>query len=782
MAISTFLHLLMLEFKKTYILVFLSLTSIHFICYSQTDSLSFQKKSIMKRENLNIKNSAHKVLPDSSSKQKLNSDSLRSEVKSKMRGTDFGSKVKKIIPSGSISLGYDYGFLPYTVNMPSPASAYKTEGVVGLDILNIPLDVTWFYSSQKNLIGLNNYFRISYNVDRYKDKLNSNLSNNIDSYKNKLGGLNAKRQDVMQKMAYSDYLSSISPDKWPIDTTSLKTKIIVPGSFNTSTLTSLDEPNVGTYTTSVKVPSYTSKSDSLIQVKQNYKHKVDSVKDAYYAYKSQYDQINDSIANTKKKIEELESFRSGDPKQYLGKVPYYNRAQNVLSGIRKLEIGLCYPSHSTFLVSNIPVRGVNLEYSKKKGFFAFTYGTTVNTMLYSNRNVEGFLYNVRNSYNYFDFNNTTAGRKIISAKFGIGSKEDNHLFAGFLVGKGKNSYLPSLNESSTSNNVESNLIVELDARCKIGRSSSFDIIMGKSSIKDEDLNFDFIQRAMQEIISPYRSFALLTKFSTKLDLTNSSISASFRWVDPFFKSFGVGFIRSDNMRYEIKLDQPLSKKLKYTGMFRYEEDNLLRLMSYKNHFYSFSNTITYRIKRGLMVRVGYTPLFRTLTTEGSSITNKNSITNCILTYMPRTRKVNMQFNALYNYYLVNTDTSQLNFQNVAYYHQIQFKNGFKTGFNGSWFRNSLQDSTNNNVILSMLDMGYDFKGGSSVSVGGKCAYKLNGTLYPGFIAKINLKLFRSLYWENQVEKFIVGDLFNGYDLYNLQKFPYYCSTKLTFNF
>lgn len=52
--------------------------------------------------------------------------------------------VKKLVPGGTMSLGYDYGFLPYTVNMRSPASAIRTEGLIETDVLGIPLDVTFF--------------------------------------------------------------------------------------------------------------------------------------------------------------------------------------------------------------------------------------------------------------------------------------------------------------------------------------------------------------------------------------------------------------------------------------------------------------------------------------------------------------------------------------------------------------------------------------------------------------------------------------------------------------
>jgi hypothetical protein len=693
---------------------------------------------------------------------------------------NFGfARFKKIVPAGTISTGYDYGFLPYTVNTAAPSSAFKSEGRVSVNVFNIPLEATWFYSSQKNLIGLNNYFRISYDAGRYKDQLNSKLNSNMDAYKSQLGSLNAERQNLVQKMAYADYLSTLSVDKWPLDKPAYNKPAIPP------TVDLHDTTGVaGSYSTpdTLRNTAYSAKADSVRDKAEYYNYKSDSVKAAYNQYKEKYGQINDSIKKTQRKIDEIESLMNGDRSAYANRIPYFNKIQNFLSGVKRFEVGLCYPGHSTFLANNIPVRGINMEYGKNNVYFAFTYGTTVSTLLYSPKNIDGFLQNVRNSYNYFDFNNVAEGRKILAVKFGAGTKEGNHVFVGFMLGKGQTSYISPTNEIPAFIGKESNVVLEADIKYKLAKNTVADLIIGKSSLKDEALSYDVIRGAVKEIFSNYRSNALLARINTKIPFTKTSLGFSFRYIDPFFKSFGVGFMRSDNLRYEVKLEQPLTKKVKYTALFRYEEDNLLQLMNYKNRFYSMNNTLSCKLTKGLMVRLSYTPLLRTLTSKDYNVTNKNSISTAVVTFAPRTRKTSFQFDMLYSYYIINTDTQQINFQNVAYNHQVKFKGGFKTGLNVSWFKNTLSDSLNNNIFLAVLDAGYVFKNGSSLTVAGKSAYKLNGQLYPGFIVKSNIKVYKSLFWENQVEKFIVGDLFNGYDLENLKHFPYCFSTRLILNF
>lgn len=687
-------------------------------------------------------------------------------------------RTKVIAPKGTISLGYEYGFLPYAVNMPSPASAFKTEGRIEMDAFNLPVDLTFFYSSQKNLIGLNNYFRLSYNAERYKEKLNTKLGTKIESYKTNLTDLTSQKQNLLQKMAYADYLSSISPDKWPVEALHVK-KPALPDLEDS--LSMPDTSGIINKYNPIKNNIYSSKADSISRQAVLYKHKADSVIKLYDAYKNKYDVLSDSIKRVETKIGELENFVNGSH-SYKKISPYLTKVQNFLSGVKKTDVGLCYPNYSTFLSYNVPVRGINFEYEKNNYFFALTYGTTVSTLLYNTKSIDGVLQSTRNAYNYFDITNLSAGRKILSAKFGVGEKEGNHFFVGFLLGRGYSTYSTASSVDLSSRSIERNLVLEADVCRKISKNTTLDITLGKSSLQQQDVSLAAIQSAATEIFSGFRSYAALIKLKTSIAATKTNVTFSVRWVDPFFNSFGIGFIRSDNMRYEVKLDQPLTKSLRYTAMARYEEDNLLKLLNYKNTFYSINNTVSYKIKRGLMLRAGYTPLIRTLNGEGYHSINKNAIITGILTYMPKLRTTQMQFNLSYNYYHVNTDSTPVNFQNFSYYHQFTFKSGFKTGLNVSWFKNNLNDTSGNTIFLGVLDFGYQFKNGSSITAAGKSAYKIHDKFYPGFLVKSTLKLSKASFWENQVEKFIVGDLFNGYDLQSLKRFPYNYSTKLILNF
>jgi hypothetical protein len=699
-------------------------------------------------------------------------------------GDKSSRRVFKKSPKGSVSLGFDYGFLPYTVNMQSPASAFRTEGRVELDLFQLPLDVTYFYSTQKNLIGLNNYFRISFNAQRYKENLNHRLAKDIDSYKGQLGELTSRRQEVVQRMAYLDYLTSVNPDKWPLASRPRVPVVVSDTAINLSGLVpSAQQPIPDTslirtmLKDSLQTRRYSSAADSLAHLAAAFKHKKDSVSDLYDKYQARYHLISDSIRQVQHKIAQFEAVRNQVP-AYSERSPYLNRIQNFLSGVKKLDIGLCYPGYSSFLVNNIPVRGIDFEYQKNHRFFAFTYGSTVSTLLYNPRNIDGFLQNVRNSYNYFDFNNVSSGRKILSVKFGIGEKNGDHAFAGFLLGKGADYYFTGEPDDVRIRGMESNLVLEADLRKKLSKNTLLDLIIGKSSLQAENLQLSTVNGAVNEIFSNFRSYAALTRLTTRIAATRSDLSFSVRWIDPFFNSFGTGFIRSDNLRYEVKIDQPLGKRIRYSAAARYEEDNLLRLLNYKNTFYSINNTLSYKFRKSLVIRGGYTPLFRELNGTGHQLSTRSVIWTGIVTFNPKGLNVQKQFSFLYNNYRISTDSVPINFENFAYHHQFSFKGGFRTGLNVSWFRDNLSDSSGHSIYLAVLDAGYQFKNGSSFSVAGKSAYKLKQGFHPGFVIKANIRVSKKLFWENLAEKFIIGDLFNGYDLHNLEKFPYCFTTKL----
>ena len=701
-------------------------------------------------------------------------------------------QVKEFKPKGSVAIGYEYGVLPSVMGNSFPTGGYRAEGQVGFMFLNLPLQATFHYSNIKNVVGFNNYFRISYDANQYKEQLAQKLNVKDQLTQKMLSNLQLQQQQLLQQMEYSNMLNQ-----------SFNYQNALNGNFNTNGL----EPNLNGLTTNLgsnynlnaltdtsglmakvnqygTINQYSNLNDSaalsyLNNKKGNneYMHKKDSIVNVIAVNKAKYDSINQMITEAQQQMDQIKNLQSNSKLTN----PYLTKVQQFMSHIKKLEIGLCNPNYSTLLVNNIPLQGINVEYEKNDNFLAVTYGTTLSNLLFNTNTLQGSLQGVRNLYNYFDFGNLSAGRKILSVKGGVGTKEKSHLYVGFLLGKGKTDYaLPIADPTKVS--TESNLVMEVDGKYVFTEQVSLDVIVGKSSVKEEDLTMEQIKKSVNELFSNYRSNAVLTKLNFAIKKTKTKITLSTRWIDPYFKSFGLGFLRSDNLRYEVKGEQPITKKIKYTIAYRREEDNLLKLLAYKNTLHSINNSLSIKLKKGFNIRLNYAPLFREFKTADIIVKDKNHIATVIVSYIPKMKKVAAQFNVLYSRYIITGDSSNINFENFTYTYQFQFKSGFKTGLSSSWFKDNLKDSLNNDTYLSVVDVGYATDKGNSFSVGGKIAYKKTGKPQYGFLAKATIKLYKGLFFEAEAEKIIIGDYYNAEMIEQIKKFPFYINTRLVFNF
>ncbi len=735
-----------------------------------------------------IKSGFKKELGFKNNEIKSQSDSLLSKGKSELKSAKpkaslyIRSQLKAIKPKGSISFGYEYGVLPFVVGGNYPTGGFKTEGNVSFLLAGVPLELTYFYTDIKNIVGLNNYFRISFDANRYKEQLGQTIDGKESIIKNQLSGLQLQQQQVMQKMEYLNLLQqSYNSKKLSMESLDYRP---------TLQADSLDFPSIDGVQDSSKIngniPHLSTigvgvDTSSLVDSIANYNKymsKKDSVAGVYNNYKAKYDSISGVIGETQGKLDQIRNIKntSGTSSN-----PYLSRFQNVLSYIKKFEIGLCNPTYSTFLVNNIPLQGINVELEKNNNYLAFTYGTTINNLLYNPNTIHGAMQTGRNLYNYFDFGNLESGRKIISVKGGAGQKEGTHLYAGVLIGKGRADYLhPSIDAASATK--ESNVVIELDGKYKLNNNLSFDLVYGKSSIKDENLTMETISNSFNEIFSAFRSNAILGRINLNVSKSSTKIVISTRWVDPYFKSFGLGFMRSDNLRYEIKVEQPITKKIKYTIAYRHEEDNLLRLFDYKNTLQSINNTLNLKLSRKLNIRLIYAPLFRELRNGDLKINDKNTIATAIVSYSPKMKKGSVQLNALYSRYMITGDSADINFENFTFTEQRQFRSGFISGVNLSWFKNNLQDTLNNDTYMAVIDCGYKSRKNHSFSIGLKSAYKVGLNYQYGFVVKASIKIYKGLYWEAMAEKILVGDYYNSFIIGQIQKFPYYCNTRLTLNF
>ncbi|MBN8702775.1 MAG: hypothetical protein J0M08_06905 [Bacteroidetes bacterium] len=686
---------------------------------------------------------------------------------------------------GSISLGYEYGWLPYAMNSKIPVGNYKAEGDISFSAFNMPLKLNFFYSDVRYNTGLNNNFRISYDINAYKEEQIKKISQELVGYKNEVSNMQEQEQVLKQK------LFSMQSQKVKLDLEKNIPKVDKPTynkpSLNTPGLTGINAPQTPAlnqtpsipFTDSLKIDSLDIKSVSIdsSRIASKGKFTYDTVTTKINEYQAQLNKVQSSLAEKRETINKLQELA----KNPLANNPFASKKENFLSGIKKLEIGLCYPTYSTFLVNNLPVKGVNVQHERNNWFTAFTCGTTVSNLLFSAAPVQNILQNTKNLYNTFDFTNLQDGRKIAAVKTGWGKKENTHVHFGFLYGTGLTSYIRNPeNNTIPPYGTERNTVVELDIKYEFSKNHSIDVIYGKSTLQDISLGKVDANATIQRLTENNHSNAALIRYNGFLVKSKTRLTYSTRYIEPFFRSFGIAYMRSDNLRHEARVEQQINSKLKYTGTLRYDTDNLLNLYQYKTRMYTWGNSVQWKVNRRLNIRLIYNPVWQHIDTGVDYWKNKNGISNVVVSYVPKTENASVQLTAMYGYYRILSDSFTVNFQNITVTEQTQLNNGVRVGFTSTWYKNSQVDSIFNNTLINVLEGGYQFKKGTVVSIAAKGALYDMKQFQTGFSAKANFGLIRNFAMELQAEKIVTGEYYNLFNQQQSNNFPFYFMGRLIF--
>ncbi|HTA63066.1 MAG TPA: hypothetical protein VK835_11450 [Bacteroidia bacterium] len=730
-----------------------------------------------------------KIIPDSSAKKKLlNKIIPQGHIKLLPDSSARKKVLKKIIPEtyGNISAGYDYGVIPFAANANYPMGYYSSQGNIGVTTLGLPLVVSYYYSSLKSVAGLNNYFKVSFDASHFKETIKNKGLDKVDEETKKLSFLSNLKQSILQKIAYYEHLKNGLPNESAMTDNLTKYKNGY-NSVNSDSLTKPKLPSIGlndssltkalkdslaklTNLNSIKKSAY---ADS-IKTAVSHLHKSDSTNEQISQYKKQIDKIEAEIKSIKNKLAYFQN-----PQNVAENNPYLSKAQGFLAGIKKADIGLCYPNYSTFLVSGTTLKGINFEWQKNIFYFAVTYGKTINTLLTTNNIIQNQLQTGRNLYNFFDFNNVKDSRKIGAFKFGLGKKESSHLFVGALEGVGLPSYLvaPLPNGS-----IEKNIVLEVDGKVAFNASNSIDVVYGKSVLYQKGILENPEISPFQSLFSKFRSNAALVRFNSDIKKTKTKITLTGRIIDPFFNSYGVGFQRSDNLRYEIKVDQVISSKVKFTGFYRRDRDNLLGTSIYTTNLQTMGANLLVKINKNFTARVSYTPAIQKITSKDSAANNShhlNNIGTVVLTYNLRVQKISSFFNALYNTYQLSSATGKnTNFQNLTISNSTIFNKQIKATMTLNYFYNNDSDTLNNNTLMVSGNFSYTLKNSGMLTVGATYATNHNIKNQAGGLIKLNIPLINHFRLEFEVQKLVLGDFYNSYNIAEIKKFPFYGYSKV----
>lgn len=688
-------------------------------------------------------------------------DSLKKVAKEKLV-----IKKKDVKIHMNISNQFDYGTVPYYLeNFSSPASAFKSQGDVKFSVKYIPLIFNYFYANPAGLFGVQNYYTLRFDKETFEQNTRNECLKKKTIYQDKLKGVQKLKQEYGQKLAFCESMQNYTNTALPV-TQNLK----VDSSMLKTNVPDINMPDTAGLTTHPTM----SKKDSL-------KLKEDAYTDSLLANFNADNNLQ-QIKDYKEKIEMYEELSKDyeqaikllDSNQLDGMVnPYLSKAKNFLGHIKNVEIGMCYPNYSSFLINNLTLKGINVGYEAKNYFVNVTYGKTVNNFLIPRTN-NPITNTFQNYSNFFDFNNNQDSRKILAGKIGIGDVNRSYIAFGALYGVGNQSYYQPTNTK------EKNFVYEVDGRVAY-KGYIFYGSFAKSFLRSENSNEE------QNVLARQRNNGLQLRFTGSIPYLKTKFSIGYRLVDPFFKSYGAGFLRTDNIRYEVKLDQNITPKFKVGINYRRDQDNILNRYGFKSnlHFISMSAKAKFFRKR-LDVQLIYTPILHTIENIETQLTtkNKSDMKNIVIAYTPKLKKMTATVTGLYSQYTLYDKTSLRNMENININIITIFKNSLKLGVNSGYFNINVRDSVNTpKTLINSFETGYTFRKNIFTSLILKHSYDFsNYNNQFGAAANVNFPLIKGFSIDLHAEKLIIGDFYNSLNLESIEKFPYYCYIKLNLKF
>ncbi|MBV6485481.1 MAG: hypothetical protein KFKLKKLM_02051 [Flavobacteriales bacterium] len=755
------------------------LVSLYVVGYSQSknDSIlpidtnvTFNLKDTLKKPNIKVDDDYVNDLKKKKLKDiKINKPRFNLKVKKFNLGDTSLTSIKRKktfqITSGNVSVGYEYGFLPFSMLLSPPDKNMRTTGLINFEVKKLPFNASYYYSSLGYLSGINNHFNIKFDVTTFLQNLKEEILAIKIERSFKIDSLQLKKQDLSTNL---DYYKSLQEKEINADKLREKQKDI---QFPDTTISipndsiKKNKPDVSNADTTA-VDNKKPKQNSYNEKKQ----KADSLNRKAEAIEKDIAEINKSIAE----LEKLNNYRSYTDNISANDIPIpeeQSKLMKFLLAIRKFEVGLTSPDFSEFLISRTMVRGINTEFQFKDYYVAFAYGTAVNVMLnsqISQPNVgEQF-------YNFLSVKNVDSGRKITVLKGGYGEKEGTHIFGGLLYGMGK------LNYGGPYSDNEENIVVEIDGRLKFLKYHTLDLVYGRSALQVKSVLENDEKLFIQLFNFNNRSNALLSAYELKIKGTTFGLK--YRLIDPFFRSFGVQFIRNDRVRYEAKVKQKIGKKVVLGAFARRENDNLLNIHPNKNVFLSYGADVSYRPTKHWLLKADYRPFVQQVNSvaDTGSINNKNYIVNTVASYNTRIKNTYLTLTGVYSYYYLAGVTGGEIFRNLNLNLDLQFNKKISNAVIYNRFDATDTLVTLNNILEN--DFTIKMKRLSVTGIGKFAFADGSEAIKSGYGLKLSIPIFKKAILELAGERILLGDFYSNLLNINQEDFPYYFSGDLVLNF
>ena len=717
--------------------------------------------------------------------------------------------LKDFKSTGSVSRLYTYGLQQYNPNATSPQGYAIYNGNASLTYKIVPVNMSFQYTDFKEYYGIPKYFRVSLDTRQLKQNIANEVAAKQKKVQDSLNSYKRTQQITEQKIAYL---------KSKLDTSKgiLNERLLAEAKANKEELINQEKAESEKYLKLIKdsaenavkandtlskslLNDSRSKMDSIQKMQEQIKLaelKYEKAKHIYDSTSQELKLYQDKLNSIRSKTDTLQKLNSiyQNPDSVLysyisSKLPHpenkagkaiWGGVSSFLIGIKTLEVGMCNPNYSAFLINGTPLKGLNIEWANQKFYAGFTYGKTiVNPIANLQRNQYNPLLAVRNVYNYFDFNNDTLTRKVLACKIGVGKSEGNNLHIGFLNGVGNDKIS---NDTSIHHKIERNGVNEIGAQLKLGKSSFLNFAYAKSSLlKLGSLSESSLSETMKQIYAQQYNDAAELVLNSKIQKTGTSLLAKVQLVSTNYESFGLNFLNSDNLRYEFQLKQTISRGIRITLSYRFYQDNLLWIYNQRNLILTAGLTLQYKINKNLSLSLLCSPATINKKLEHKSVESSNLFkdNSLISSLLIKYKNKKHQFDLTDNFYNLNSDTQASIYNQASLLYTLSIGKATLFQAEAMHFYSTNTDTSINSSLILQTGFKTTIRK-VSMNIKLKGSYKNNRDLDYGYDIKMQYPIFKNLIAEGSFNKYVGGNFLLGYNDELLRKYPYQGNFKITF--
>lgn len=307
-------------------------------------------------------------------------------------------------------------------------------------------------------------------------------------------------------------------------------------------------------------------------------------------------------------------------------------AESFIASLPTVGVGTVYPSFSAITLNGIRMEGVTAEWNPGGIVYAnVAVGTTQAPLTR--------LDTVRVDSNiYTNFDNSAFGRRVTAIKAGVGRKEGEHVFLTAMVATDDRTSINVASDTNTALTPQKNMIGGLEFKVEPIEGMWTLQAEGATSLNVGDLNAptfgtsavpDFLLGLVDSSMSSYIDWALVAATMFTLRDAGTKISGNLRRIGPGFRSLGVPNLRSDVLRYDLRVDQSfLKRQVSASVFYRRDQDNLVPWKRSTTSITSLGVTLGLNVRKWPFLRLTYAPYVQ-----------ENDDSNPLLQYVNRTTMI-----------------------------------------------------------------------------------------------------------------------------------------------